>query len=124
MADINNTKPEIKESEVKTGSVPHFDPQKKAELVLAEKHRQARQVRKVSEAMKKPNIEKCECCGFPVYADPFSINCDLVELSELGTGFPLFFLFIKVMGIVLIAGIFFPAIPCLIGNNLADNGDE
>ena len=101
-----------------------FDPFKKADLILAEKHRQARLVRRVEKAMKDPNSEKCECCGFPVYAEPFSLNCDLLALSELGSGFPLFFLYVKTIGVFLLLGIAIITIPCIVGNLEANNGFE
>ena len=101
-----------------------FDPFKKADPILAEKHRQARRIRKVEKAMHDPKTEKCECCGFPIDAESFSLNCNLLELSELGPGFPLFFFFVKVVGLVLLLGTSIVGIPCLIGNTLADQGSE
>lgn len=101
-----------------------FDPFKKADMVLAEKHRRARLIRKVAQAMKNPKNEKCECCGFPIDAEPFPINCSLKEIAELGSGFPLFFLFIKILGLIFIVALCIVAIPCIIGNSLADKGNE
>lgn len=121
--EVNETKQEIKEDSA-LGFKSGYNPFKKADPVLAEKHRQARRIRKVEQSMMNPKSEKCECCGFPIDAEPFKLNCDLLELKELGPGFPLFFLFLKTIGLVILFGIALPALPCLIGNNIADQGSD
>lgn len=100
------------------------EPLQKADLIKAEKHRQARLVKQVNQAMKDPKMEKCECCGFPLDAKPFLLSCSLMELSELGSGFPLFFLFIKIICLIMVLGIAIISIPCIIDNSLAEKGDD
>lgn len=126
--DTNLTRIGIKSSDISLtsdmGFKTGFDPFKKAEMILAEKHRRARLIRKVAQAMKNPKTEKCECCGFPIDAEPFSINCSLKEIAELGAGYPLFFIFIKFLGLSFVGALCIVAIPCIIGNGIADKGDE
>lgn len=100
-----------------------FDPFKKADVLLAEKHRKARMIRKISNRMKDPDVEKCECCGFPVDADPFPLCCSLFELGEIGPGFPLYYTFIKLLGVVFFIGICVVSLPCIVNNVAADMGD-
>jgi len=38
------------------------------------------------------SVQKCPCCFCPTNGDQFEIGCDLEELNELGSGFPLYFL--------------------------------
>ena len=50
-----------------------FDPYKKADINLAEQHRQARRIRKVEQGINNNRAKKCECCGFPIDTEPFSL---------------------------------------------------
>lgn len=99
-----------------------FDPFKKAEANLAEVHRRSRLVRKVNECMKDPSAKRCECCGFPVDAVPYSLWCSLNDLGNLGPGFPLYYTFIKILGAIFMLGICVVALPCTITNVNANNG--
>ena len=60
-------------------------------MVEAQKHRQAHYIRQIGKNTSVNYSEKCKCCGFPVEAIPFPLNCSIMELAELGSGFPLYF---------------------------------
>ena len=102
----------------------NYDPYSKADMIQAQKHRQAHYIRQIGKALREPNSEKCKCCGFPINADPFPLNCNMTDLSELGSGFPLYFVFSRIVGLILMLGIVIVAIPCVIGNSIPDQADD
>lgn len=104
--------------------VESYDPYKKADMIEAQKHRQAHFIRQIGKALKDPSADRCMCCGFPVHADPYPLTCNMIELSELGSGFPLFFVFAKIIVTIFLLGVCIVAVPCIIGNGLADRGDD
>lgn len=44
---------------------------------------------------KKDNFLLCKCCGRSVNKDHFELGCDLKDFSFLGSGYPLYFVFIQ-----------------------------
>lgn len=110
--------------ENRTGHKLGFDPYQKANIEVANKHRNAQKVRKLDAAMDDPNSEKCACCGFPTQAQEFSICSQTSELNELGPGFPLFYVVYKFTILAIFLGFAIAGIPCLVDNILADNADE
>ncbi|CAG9310778.1 unnamed protein product [Blepharisma stoltei] len=108
----------------KSGFKLDYDPFQKADLEFAKRHRNARKVMKIEEAMDDPKCEKCMCCGLPVEAQPFSLCSSLHEFNELGPGFPLFYWVIKYSVLMLMFGFFLVGIACLISNVDADSGDQ
>lgn len=101
-----------------------YDPYKKADMVEAQKHRQAHYIRQIAKALKEGQSKKCSCCGFPVNAEPFPLGCSMIELSELGSGFPLYFVFSKIIFGILFLGILMVGMPCIIGNSKVKKADE
>ena len=130
MSEIKTNCKEIKEDKLElftsdTNASPNFfDPYKKSSSELAEKHRRARIVGKVEKNIRNSIIEKCECCGFPIDAEKFSLCCSVSEFGEIGPGFPLYFKFINILGLILFIGICIVGLPCMIGNILANKGNE
>jgi hypothetical protein len=101
-----------------------YDPYQKADFLEADRHRRAHLVRQVGKAMKDPNCDKCKCCGFPIEAEEFPLSCKMQEISELGSGFPLFFEFSKIILLIFTLGSFLVSIPCIIGNIKADRSKD
>ena len=101
-----------------------YDPYRKADMIQAQKHRQAHYIRQIGKALREQNSERCKCCGFPINAEPFPLSCDMMDLSELGSGFPLYFEFARIVGLILLLGIVIVGIPCIIGNSIPGKADE
>ena len=101
-----------------------YDPYRKADMIEAQKHRQAHNIRQIGKALRDKTSDRCKCCGFPVNAERFTLTCDMMELSELGSGFPLYFVFAKVVGLILVLGSVIVGIPCIIGNSIADKAND
>jgi hypothetical protein len=101
-----------------------YDPYKKADMIEAQKHRQAHYIKQIAKALKDGQSERCKCCGFPVHAEKYSLACSMLELSDLGSGFPLYFVYSKIIGGILLLGIFVVGIPCIVGNSNADRADD
>ena len=58
----------------------------------------------MDELVEREDVEKCECCGYPVEGDPFKMCVSAKELIDLGIGFPLYFQFIKYVFILFYFG--------------------
>ena len=56
----------------------------------------------ISEMPVHLELEFCECCARQVNKKILSLNCDTNDISFLGSGFPLYFVFIKFTIILLI----------------------
>ena len=52
-------------------------------------------MKQLDELAEKEDVEKCECCGYPIEGAPFKMCVSAKELIDLGVGFPLYFQFIK-----------------------------
>ncbi|OMJ81749.1 hypothetical protein SteCoe_17745 [Stentor coeruleus] len=106
----------------KKTSIGFFDFEK-ADLDLALVHNKACRVRKLENLDESLKDDVCPCCRLPKKAPLFKLDCDFSELSELGSGFPLFFYFTKNLIILtLLAGVFV-GIPCAYINFLHSDFD-
>ncbi|CAD8115777.1 unnamed protein product [Paramecium sonneborni] len=59
---------------------------------LAEKHAKAR---RVAQEFEVEDQTTCPCCGYSVERMDLQYDCDPIEMKFLGSGFPLFYMFIK-----------------------------
>lgn len=100
-----------------------FDPFKKADFNEAENHRRAKLIHKL-EGRDLSKCQRCTCCGLPIDAPDFR-GCDpIIELKELGPGFPQYFYVVKYVGAVLIMCMVVAGFACWIDNLAADRSDE
>lgn len=53
------------------------------------------ELKEAEECGKKIPLTACPCCGFKIHRKKLSLWCDISEFSFLGSGYPLFFIFIK-----------------------------
>ncbi|CAD8169509.1 unnamed protein product [Paramecium pentaurelia] len=60
--------------------------------VLAENHAKAR---RVARELEVENQSTCPCCGYSIERTDLEYDCDPLEMKFLGSGFPLFYMFIK-----------------------------
>jgi hypothetical protein len=110
-----------------------FDPYKKADFKLAQKHRECKLVRNISWLNREDNqnidFEACECCGYPFVsstqsAPVFSVCVPSFELKEIGPGFPLYFSFTKYLNWILVFIVLAFSIPAIVDNVQADHYDD
>jgi len=85
---------ELKRNESAAGYEPFKMP---ADLIQAKKHGQAKRVyvSKKEDKYEEEGRELCVCCGLPVEGELIPINAGLEKLYHLGSGFALYFRFIK-----------------------------
>ena len=122
--EISNDPKDAENTLLRQNIQDDYDPYHKAEFLIADRHRRAHLIRQIGKAASNPNFDKCKCCGFPVEAEPFSLGCSLQDLSELGSGFPLFFEISRIFALIFFLGICLVSIPCIIGNARADKADD
>ncbi|KAL4481493.1 hypothetical protein ABPG74_007582 [Tetrahymena malaccensis] len=78
------------------------------DFILAEDHRKATRVGpELNEKEKRTlslgeDCNKCDCCGRNVERKPLDLNCNITDLSFLGSGFPMFFQFVKLIILYLV----------------------
>jgi hypothetical protein len=100
-----------------------FDPFKKADFNEAENHRRAKLIHKL-EGRDLSKCQRCTCCGLPIDAQNFR-GCDpIIDLKELGPGFPQYFYVVKYIGAVLIMCMIIAGFACWIDNLAADRSDD
>lgn len=96
---------------------------------VAEKHREQTQLRCVKDAFEelaekvKSGVTMTKEMEASALEDakPFDLECDVMDLSELGSGYPLFFDFIKFLGFICIV-IFVLQIPSLVTYAMGPTG--
>ena len=97
-----------------------YDPYSKADIAQAEIHRLSHLIGRVS----PENSSKCLCCNFPLKSELFPLNCNLIELSDLGPGFALYFIICKLIGFILVLGLLLVGIPCIIDNSISESSED
>lgn len=106
----------------RTGHRLGFDPYKKADPLLAKRHRKAAKVRQ--QLRLELEYDPCECCELPVNAQPFPLCGGLSALGELGPGFPMYYWNVKYIFVLFFLGLCVVGIPCVLDNVLSGNSSE
>lgn len=87
-----------------------------ANINKAETHFEASRVRTLKDLSVTEKLEICPCCKLPYNAPLLDLKGRLEELGELGIGFPLFFYYMKYIGLFILMIALVAGIPCLIAN--------
>lgn len=58
----------------------------------------------------------CECCGYEISRKKIGLNVDVMDLGFLGSGFPLFYNYIKYCCLMLFSLLMIQGVPNLIIN--------
>jgi hypothetical protein len=99
-----------------------FTPSRLANLEDAKLHRKATRVAKIPKA-NTSEFDRCKCCQYPVNSSDFPLACNLEELGQLGSAFPLYYYFFKYLMLILALATAVAAVPCVIANARAGEAD-